>query len=216
MAPLDPIQNAARTINMSTQNVQKKPPVFDLGIETPSSWVNAVMEDFDSFLQDHASCEKKASGMALSMLAHYPDKADIVSAMGDLAVEELSHFREVLRLLGARNISPAADTKDPYVNALNKHVRRAPEFFLLDRLLVAAIVEKRGHERFEILMHALPEGSDKLFYKAIVASEERHYLLFLQLANQYFDSVTLNLRLSELLELEAEIVRTLPIRAALH
>jgi tRNA-(ms[2]io[6]A)-hydroxylase len=203
-------------MKIKAENAQNRMLAFDLGIQTTSEWVDTVMADFDSFLQDHASCEKKASGMALSMLAHYPDKPDIVAAMGDLAVEELSHFREVLRLLGVRNISPAADVKDPYINALNKYVRRAPEFFLLDRLLVAAIVEKRGHERFDMLMHALPEGPDRLFYKAIVASEERHYQLFLHLANQYFDCQTLNLRLSELLVLEAEIVRTLPLRAALH
>ncbi len=203
-------------MNMTAKNAQNRVVGFDLGIASPIGWVDAVMQDFDGFLQDHASCEKKASGMALSMLAHYPDKPDIVAAMGDLAVEELSHFREVLHLLGARNISPAADVKDPYINALNQQVRRAPEFFLLDRLLVAAIVEKRGHERFNILMHTLPEGPDKHFYEAIVASEERHYQLFLHLANTYFDSETLNSRLSELLVLEAEIIRALPIRAALH
>jgi len=174
------------------------------------------MADFDTFLQDHASCEKKASGMALSILAHYPDKPDIVSAMGDLAVEELSHFREVLRLLSARSIAPAADTKDAYINALNKYIRRAPEFFLLDRLLVAAIVEKRGHERFCIVEHALTEGAERRFYAAIVASEKRHYQLFMALARRYFEAKFVDLRLAELLALEAKIVCTLPLRAALH
>ena len=189
---------------------------FELAIDTPAGWIEVVMADFDAFLQDHASCEKKASGMALSVLSHYPDKPDIVSAMGDLAVEELSHFREVLRLLHARNITPAADKKDAYVNALNAHIRRAPEFFLLDRLIVAAIVEKRGHERFFIVEQALTEGAERRFYKAIVASEKRHYQLFLNLAYQYSEPETVDLRLNELLTLEAEIVRTLPLRAALH
>ncbi len=46
------------------------------------------MADFDSFLLDHAAAEKKASGMAVSMLSHYPDRVELVAAMADLAVEE--------------------------------------------------------------------------------------------------------------------------------
>ena len=163
------------------------------------------MTDFASFLQDHASCEKKASGMALSISAHYPDKPDIVSAMTDLAVEELSHYREVIQILTSRNLPPAADIKDPYVNALNKCIRKSPDTFLMDRLLVAAIVEKRGHERFSIVMEHLKQGSEK-----------KHYQLFLELAQIYSAKPTLESRLKELLELEKNIVLTLPLRAALH
>ncbi|MBV1905214.1 MAG: hypothetical protein KUG75_03995 [Pseudomonadales bacterium] len=174
------------------------------------------MTDFASFLQDHASCEKKASGMALSISAHYPDKPDIVSAMTDLAVEELSHYREVIQILTSRNLPPAADIKDPYVNALNKCIRKSPDTFLMDRLLVAAIVEKRGHERFSIVMEHLKQGPEKLFYQKIVASEKKHYQLFLELAQIYSAKPTLESRLKELLELEKNIVLTLPLRAALH
>jgi len=196
--------------------IDKTNAAFALQFKTPPGWVDVVIADFNTFLQDHASCEKKASGMALNVLAHYPDKPDIVSAMADLALEELSHFREVLRLLSARNVPPAADRKDPYVNALNKYIRRAPETFLLDRLLVASIVEKRGYERFKIIEYALSESPEQRFYKAIVASEKRHYQLFLNLAYHHCETGTVELRLSELLTLEAEIVSTLPLRAALH
>ncbi|MAA49517.1 MAG: tRNA-(ms[2]io[6]A)-hydroxylase, partial [Gammaproteobacteria bacterium] len=41
---------------------------------SPREWITCVLADFDAFLQDHASAEKKASGMALSMVSHYPDK----------------------------------------------------------------------------------------------------------------------------------------------
>lgn len=189
---------------------------MELKTPTTQAWLSAVMANFDTFLQDHASCEKKASGMALSISAHYPDKPEIVSAMADLAVEELSHYREVIRLLSDRKIAPSADVKDPYVNALNKCIRRAPETFLLDRLLVAAIVERRGHERFCMIMHALEPGIEKRFYQALVASEKRHYQLFLKLAQTYFEADLIEPRLNELLTQEAEIVLQLPPRAALH
>ena len=35
-------------------------------VPSPDAWLDAVLADFDSFLKDHASCEKKASGMALA------------------------------------------------------------------------------------------------------------------------------------------------------
>ena len=94
---------------------------------------------------------RKASGMALSMVSHYPDKPALVRTMVDLAVEELNHYKEVMRLLMAKQITPAADRKDPYVTRLNKLVRKDAAFFLLDRLLIGAIVERRGAERFALI-----------------------------------------------------------------
>ena len=73
--------------------------------------------------------QKKASGMALSIVSHYPDQPALVQAMVDLAVEELNHYKEVMRLLMTRQISPAADRKDPYVTRLNKFVRKDAVFF---------------------------------------------------------------------------------------
>ena len=70
---------------------------------TPDNWVDAVLADFPTFLSDHASAEKKASGMALNVAAHYPDQPKLVAAMVDLAVEELSHYRQVMRLILERN-----------------------------------------------------------------------------------------------------------------
>ncbi len=69
---------------------------FTLRETSSVAWLETVMADFDSFLKDHASCEKKASGMAMSMISHYPDKPELITGMLNLAVEELSHFRDVM------------------------------------------------------------------------------------------------------------------------
>ena len=108
---------------------------------TDPRWLEAVLADFPAFLRDHASCEKKASGMALAMAAHYPDRPVLLAAMADLAAEELGHYREVVRLLVERDLQPGADVRDPYVNALNAEVRRGSMEYLLDRLLVGAVVD---------------------------------------------------------------------------
>ncbi len=196
---------------------------FDLSLALPlspsaSEWLDTVTRDFDTFLKDHASAEKKASGMALNVAAHYPDKAQLVRAMVDLAVEELTHYREVIRLLLDRGLTPAADVKDPYVNALNKLIRRGTEVYLLDRLLVGAVVERRGAERFGLVAEWAPDPQLRDFYNAIAASEARHWTLFVELAFTHcaFDTQAIWLRFNDLTRAEAEIIDTLPCTARLH
>ena len=122
--------------------------MFELKYKTPFSWTEAVMADFNTFLQDHAAAEKKASGMALSMLSHYPDKRRLVRAMTDLALEEMIHFKQVVKLLLDRNVTLGKDTKDSYVKQLRLLFRQGKDVFLLDRLLVGAVIEARGMSAF--------------------------------------------------------------------
>lgn len=190
--------------------------MFQLHTATSPAWVSKVLDNFDDFLIDHAAAEKKASGMAVSMLSHYADKPDIVSAMTDLAIEEMTHFREVVKLLYSRGLQLGNDTRDAYVNALHKTMRRGSEVYLLDRLLLGSIIEARGCERFGLIADALPPGELKKFYRAITESEARHEDLFLKLAANYFTSSEIQHRLNELLIIEANVLRDLPICAALH
>lgn len=183
---------------------------------TSRAWLDAVLSDFGRFLQDHASCEKKASGMALSIASHYPDRTGLLHAMADLAVEELSHYREVLHLLSKRGLAPGADARDPYVRAMNQLIRRGPDHYLMDRLLSAAIIERRGSERFEMIADALNDEADKRLYRAIAASEVRHWQLFVRLAEENCDSTAVARRLPELIAAETRIVADLPLRPALH
>lgn len=188
----------------------------ELHYPTPNAWTDTVMDDFNGFLLDHASCEKKASAMAMTLISHYPDRARLVTAMTELAVEELVHFKEVVKLIQERGLQLGADQKDPYVTQLLKLQRKGSERYFLDRLLIASIVEARGHERFGLIANALPEGNLKQFYKAITASEGRHLNLFEDLAKDYFPHPEVEERCHELLEREAAIVAELPLRAALH
>lgn len=174
------------------------------------------MQDFDPFLLDHAAAEKKASGMAISMLSHYADRVELVAAMTELAVEELTHFREVVKWIHRRGLITVADQKDPYVTEFRRCLRSGRDEFLLDRLLVAGAIEARGAERFGLVAAALEPGPLQKFYQSITRSEERHYELFLELARLYLPEDVVNQRWQELLEHEAEIVRQLPLRAALH
>ena len=183
---------------------------------TSSDWAQIVLNDFDNFLIDHAAAEKKASGMAMSMALHYRDKPDLVREMIDLSIEELQHFRECVRLIQKRGLILPPDEKDPYVNGLRAVLRKAHPEALLDRLVVGGIIEARGCERFGLIEDSLPDGEMKRFYSAISLSEDKHQMLFIDLATKYFPKAEVDARLNELLHIEAELINKLPLRAALH
>jgi tRNA-(ms[2]io[6]A)-hydroxylase len=183
---------------------------------TPPGWTTAVLADFDAFLLDHAACERKASASALAMVAHYPDRRELVDACIELAREELQHFREVHRRIAERGLVLAADTRNPYMGALGREFRNGSDAYFLDRLLAAAIAEARGCERFGLIAAALPPQPLKEFYRELARGEVRHRDLYVSLARTYFDAAAVDARLDELLEAEARIVSGLPIRAALY
>ena len=190
--------------------------MFELMYNTPASWAEGVVDAMDDFLPDHAAAEKKASSMAMGMVSHYPDRPELVMAMIDLAIEELSHYRAVVKLMNERGLCLLPDEKDPYVNSLRRAIRHGKDHYFMDRLLVGGIVEARGAERFGLVADALSAGKLQRFYRAITRSEEEHKGLFIQLAELYFDPAEIRTRLNELLVVEADIVRELPLRPALH
>jgi tRNA-(ms[2]io[6]A)-hydroxylase len=174
------------------------------------------MEDFDSFLLDHAACERKASATAMTFVAHYPDRSELVGEMIRLAQEELEHFRQTHAWIAARGLVLAPDRRDVYVCAMRALGRRGTEPYFLDRLLVAGIIEARGAERFGIVADSLPTGELRDFYDELRGSEARHHGLFVRLGRTYFDEIVVRERLDALLDEEATIVGELPLRAALH
>lgn len=187
-----------------------------LRVATRNEWLERVTSDIDGFLVDHAACERKASATALSFVSHYPDRGELVSAMIQLAREELEHFQRVYQHLAERGLRLAPDEKDLYVVKLRDQIRRGGNFYLMDRLLVAAVVEARGCERFGMVAEALPPGKLKELYASLTRSEAHHHQLFLGLARHYHDPGDVDARLDSLLDAEAAIVGQLPIRPTLH
>lgn len=185
---------------------------------SPAGWIQCVLADFDNFLLDHASAEKKASGMALNLLSHYPDKQELVSKMTELAIEELKHFKEVLKIIQDRKLQLKGDEKDPYVNRLIKLIGKGKEQYLVDRLIIAGIIEARGQERFGLIAEHLPEPETKLktFYQSITRSEGRHAEQFIELAKTYAVTIDVDSRCQEFIQTEAKILLELPIKASLH
>ena len=188
-----------------------------LRYQTPSTWQDAVRDDLDAFLRDHAHAERKVASSAMALSAQHHRRPELVAAMIELAMEELTHFQHVHELLRARGQTIGQAGPDPYMTKLFKQLRRVDvNEYLLDRLLLFSIVEARGCERFQLVSEVIPAGPARDFYADLVRAEAQHHFLFLQFARKYFDAARVEKRLDELLDAEAEIVAGLVIRAALH
>jgi tRNA-(ms[2]io[6]A)-hydroxylase len=185
--------------------------------KTPIEWAQNAIKDIDSFLIDHAACERKASSLAMSFVVKYRDKPRLVRAMTELALEELEHFKLVLEVLESRGLFLGGDTPDSYVGQLLSFCRNDNNSRLLDRLLISGIIEARGCERFSLISRAL--GAETLlgkFYEKLSRAEAKHQLLFVQLACEYFSTAMVSERLLELSLKEAEIARNLEWKSQLH
>lgn len=190
-----------------------------IALECDSSpeWIAAVMNDFDAFLQDHANCERKASAMAMSFVAKFPDRVEIIPELIETAIEELEHFQSVYEIMQERGVLlPPQMGKDHYVQQLVNHCRSGREERFLDRLLLASIVECRGAERFRLVYEHLEDRQLRDFYHQLWASEAKHGNIFVQMALNYFDRNSVYSRLEVLNLAEASVIQSLPIKPALH
>jgi tRNA-(ms[2]io[6]A)-hydroxylase len=183
---------------------------------TSPQWLPLALSRFDEVLVDHAHCEKKAAANALSMLQAYPEVPGLPAQMARLAREESAHLAKVLQLMEARGLQLGRDGGDPYAQGLLLHVRHGARPRRLDRLLVAGIIEARSHERLQLLADGLTEPKLRALYQELALSEDGHQKLFVRLAEEIEDKASVDARLDELLVAEGALLRTLPLRAAIH
>ena len=193
-----------------------------LGLLRPTdpSWVASVEEDLPALLADHAHCELKAAQSALSLAGRWAgEHPELVEPLVELAKEETDHFRDVQAHAAARGIRVGPPEPDAYVQSLVDAAKpEHPEVpILLDRLLVAALIEARSCERFKLLSEGLRDEELRSFYAELMRSEARHHRLFTDLAERIFGAERTRARLSVLAEREAVIVGCLSsTRAAVH
>jgi tRNA 2-(methylsulfanyl)-N6-isopentenyladenosine37 hydroxylase len=186
---------------------------------TDPRWVQNAETDLGRLLSDHAHCEIKAAQNALSLVARWGGEyPSIVEPLGALAKEETEHFELVHRELIARGYSFAPPAADPYVVELRARPHALADSAppLLDRLLVAALIEARSCERFRLLASRAQDPELARMYHELMASEARHYRLFVALAESVFDSDAVSARLAALSASEATIARSLPLGPTVH
>ncbi len=190
---------------------------LSLKVESSQEWVDCVLENFDEFLKDHADCERKASSMAMSFVAKYPDRREIIPELIHTGIEELEHFRLVYKIMEKRDLTLNHSIgEDLYVKQLLKNCHSDREKRFRDRLIIASIVENRGFERFKLVSENIADPELAEFYHMIYVSEAKHGHIFVEMALNYFEREEVFQRWQELAAAEGEILNGLALKPALH
>ena len=193
--------------------------MLSLKLPTDPNWVNIAKMNISEILSDHAYCEQKAASTAISMIISFPQYPKLVSAMADLAQEEMSHFKMVHDLIIERGLKLGRERKDYYVINLRSFFPKggSKNDHLIHKLLVAGLIEARSCERFRILSEKLEDIKLRKFYRKLMISEASHYTMFLRLARHYGNSrEQVDMKWENLLDYEAELINTLGDKESIH
>ena len=193
--------------------------MLNLKLPTDPNWVNIAKMKISEILSDHAYCEQKAASTAISMIISFPQYPKLVSAMADLAQEEMSHFKMVHDLIIERGLKLGRERKDYYVINLRSFFPKggSKNDHLIHKLLVAGLIEARSCERFRILSEKLEDIKLRKFYRKLMISEASHYTMFLRLARHYGNSrEQVDIKWENLLDYEAELINTLGDKESIH
>jgi tRNA 2-(methylsulfanyl)-N6-isopentenyladenosine37 hydroxylase len=190
-------------------------------VRTPPEWAERVLAEPRALLSDHAQCELGAAASAQALIQHHPERSGLCERLARLAVEELEHFRTVLQLLHSIGGRLERSATNRYVTRLAQGARatRGSGPQLLDRLLVAGLIEARSHERF-CLLGAAAERLDQpalaALYRELGPSERGHAALFVRHAAEIFGARAAEERLGALRKVEAGLVAELPFAPRVH
>lgn len=179
-----------------------------LSLKSVSSdrWLAQVRDNLPELLIDHAHCEKKAAGTAMNLLFAYVDHVELCGAMTEIVQEELAHFHLVLDLLARRGIRFRRLSPSSYGRRLHELIRKKEPQRAVDRLLVAALIEARSCERFDILARELDDRELAAFFGSLFESEARHHSTYVRLAKNFAPEKEVRARLEELATAEAAII----------
>lgn len=179
-----------------------------LNLQSSSSdrWLQQVRGSLDLVLIDHAHCEKKAAGTALSLMSSYIENEELCREMTQIVIEELDHFHQVLALLRRRGIRWRRLPPSNYGKKLNELIRKLEPARAVDRLLVASLIEARSCERFRLLFEHIDDRELVDFYQSLFESEARHHTTYVRLAKHFASEDVIMQRLAELSAEESRII----------
>lgn len=148
---------------------------------TPDGWIAEACARPEVLLIDHANCEKKAASTALALMFAYAEDLELTDKMSRLAREELRHYEQVAKLIGALNIAPQRLAPGRYATQLRRLVASGEPQREVDLMICGAFIEARSCERFAALAAATVSPLADLF-RGLHEAEARHYQLYLDLA----------------------------------
>ena len=196
--------------------------ILKLKLPTDPLWVKNVVEsNIEEILTDHAYCEQKAASNAITLIIQNPNISELVQEMAMLVKEEMDHFKRVHDIILQRGYTLGKERKDNYVNELIKFAKKGGgegqrTENMIDRLLLAAMIEARSCERFKVLSEHVDDKELSEFYHELMISEATHYTLFIGLARKYGKGIDVDRRWQEWLDYEGEVIKSYGRSESIH
>ena len=192
--------------------------MLGLQFETETSWADIAKVNLEQILTDHAFLEQKAASNAVSIIINYSEETELVKGMSNIAIEEMQHFKMVHLLMVKRGMTLGREQKNDYAIRLQKFFNKTKDRTnaLVQRLLIAALIEARSCERFKVFSENMEDEELSTFYKNLMVSEANHYTTFLSFARQYQDREIVDEKWNALLAFEAEMMRERGNVAKIH
>ncbi len=192
--------------------------MFKLKLPTDPRWAEIAKSNLEEVLTDHAWCEQKAVSNAITLITLLPEHTSIISELVKIAQEEMDHFEQVHEIIKSRGWILGRERKDNYVNQLAKFIKKGEnrQFFIVDRMLFAAMIEARSCERFKVLSETINDEFLVKFYRELMISEANHYTVFLNFAKALGEGMNVQKRWEEWLQYEAEIIKSYGKTETIH
>ncbi|GGH03745.1 tRNA 2-methylthio-N6-isopentenyl adenosine(37) hydroxylase MiaE [Polaribacter pacificus] len=192
--------------------------MLGLQFETETNWADIAKNNLQQILTDHAFLEQKAASNAVSLIINYSEETKLVEAMSAIAIEEMQHFKMVHDFMVKRGMVLGREQKNDYAIQLQKFFPKTKDRneALIQRLLVAALIEARSCERFKVFSENMEDTELSKFYKDLMISEANHYTVFLGFAREYQDREIVNEKWNALLAFEAEMMKSRGSEAKIH
>jgi tRNA-(ms[2]io[6]A)-hydroxylase len=192
--------------------------MLGLQFETTTSWAEIAKDNLQQILTDHAFLEQKAASNAVSIIINYSEETELVKEMSNIAIEEMQHFKMVHLLMVKRGMVLGREQKNDYAIRLQKffHKTKDRTNALVQRLLVAALIEARSCERFKVFSENMEDEELRKFYNNLMISEANHYSTFLKFAREYQDRKIVDEKWNALLAFEAEMMKERGNLAKIH
>ncbi len=186
--------------------------------DTNPKWVQIVEKDLAAFLSDHLFAEQKAASNGFSFVMQYPEHAKLAKKMSEYALEETTHFKLVLDFMQVRKLNLQPDKKSAYVNHLRQFFTKSDknEENLVNRLLIASMIEARSCERFALLSKHTKDKELATFYHDLIKDEVEHYKLFQNLARKFQSDEIVSEKWDKLLTYEAKFIKEKGKTALVH
>lgn len=181
--------------------------MLHLAQPTDDGWFDRIKDHLHTILLDHTHLEKRAGSTAMAMIFRYADKPVLAKHLSQVVQEEMEHFQRMIDVLEARQITYERMEPAPYAAHMVKQATKHEPLALLDKLLIASLIEARSCERFQILADRVDDPELADFYRELYIDEARHHTLYTTLARRFFDEALVKEKLDMWAQREVEALK---------